>query len=83
MKKNGVKAKWNEVKDEVTKVWSKVTDDELEKTKGDLGQVTELIQKKYGETKESIRERLKSFVKNIKTNNKNEQPKLHNEKVVR
>lgn len=83
MKSDQFKSKWKSTKSEIAKKWTEITDDELEQTRGDLSKITDLIQKKYGETRESVQERLKSFVKNIKTNNKNEQPQLNNEKIVR
>lgn len=78
MNLNIAKGKWKEVKGEIIRSWGKITDDELEQTKGDFVKVAGLVKKKYGETQESIRERLNSFIKNIKTDNKNEQPRLKN-----
>ena len=43
------KGKWLEIKGEVRKAWGKVTDDELEKTKGDSMAIAGLLQQKYGE----------------------------------
>lgn len=73
---NTAKDKWKRIKGKIVKSWGKITDDELEQTKGDIAKVAGLVQRKYGETKESVRERLKSFVKNVKTDKKNEQPRL-------
>lgn len=76
MNPNMVKGKWKEIKGQVIKSWGKITDDELEQTKGDLKKVAGIVQKKYGETQESVKERLNRFVRNIKTDNKDEQPRL-------
>ena len=76
MNTNLVKGKWKEIKGQIIKSWGKITDDELEQTKGDLKKVAGIVQKKYGETQESVKERLNRFVKNMKTDNKNEQPRL-------
>ncbi len=75
MNPNIFKGKWKEIKGEIAKSWAKITDDELEQTKGDLVKIAGLVQQKYGETQESVRERLNHFIKNIKTDNKNEQPR--------
>lgn len=45
---NVVKGKWLEMKGEIQKSWGKLTDDELEKTKGDIKAIGGLIQQKYG-----------------------------------
>ena len=75
MNPNIFSGKWKEIKGEIAKSWGKITDDELEQTKGDLVKIAGLIQQKYGETQESVKERLNHFIKNIKTDNKNEQPR--------
>lgn len=84
MNPNIVRGKWKEIKGEIVKSWGKITEDELEQTKGDIVKVVGLIQQKYGETQESVRERLNRFIRNINTdNNKNEQPHLENNKTSR
>jgi uncharacterized protein YjbJ (UPF0337 family) len=45
---NMVKGKWLEVKGDIQKAWGKLTDDELDKVKGDMKQISGLIQQKYG-----------------------------------
>ncbi len=52
------KGKWNEVKGEILSFWGKVTEDELEKTKGNLVSIVGLIQQRYGEEKDIIQEKL-------------------------
>lgn len=47
--------KWNEIKGGIRNLWGKLTDDELESIKGNLTEVTGLVQQKYGDTKEEIR----------------------------
>ena len=56
-----VKGKWNEVKGEVRKAWGKLTDDDLESTKGDFEKIGGLIQKHYGQTKQEVSDKLKSI----------------------
>ncbi|AGH94590.1 CsbD family protein [Pseudobdellovibrio exovorus] len=71
------KGKWTQIKGEIMKAWGKLTDDELEQTKGDMVKVAGLVQQKYGETQESVRDRINDFLKSVKTDtdSKNEQPR--------
>lgn len=52
MNENVIKGKWLEMKGDIQKSWGKLTDDDLEKTKGDLKAISGLIQQKYGEAEE-------------------------------
>lgn len=49
---NVIKGKWREMKGDLQKSWGKLTDDDLEKTKGDLKAISGLIQQRYGEAEE-------------------------------
>ena len=53
-----IKGKWDEIKGGVKNLWGKVTDDDLEKVKGDIQSVSGIVEKKYGESKESITKKL-------------------------
>lgn len=53
-----IKGRWKEVKGGVRALWGELTDDELEETKGDLTSIAGLIQRKYGESKKSVQEKL-------------------------
>lgn len=53
-----IKGKWREIKGEVQKAWGRLTDDELEKTKGDMTAIGGLIQQRYGDAKESYSQKL-------------------------
>ena len=79
MNENIFKGKWKEIKGEIVRSWGKITEDELEQTKGDLSKISGLVQQKYGEAQESVRERLNKFVKNIGPDNRNERPKIEKE----
>lgn len=79
MNENILKGKWKEIKGEIVRSWGKITEDELEQTKGDLTKISGLVQQKYGETQESVRERLNNFVKNVRPDNRNEQPNIEKE----
>lgn len=62
LNENTIKGKWLEIKGEVRKAWGKLTDDELEKTRGDVQQIRGLIQQKYGETQENYGEKLDNII---------------------
>lgn len=57
-----LKGKWNEIKGEIRKTWGNLTNDDLERTKGNLTAIGGLIQQKYGEKKEEVQTRLSSLV---------------------
>lgn len=56
------KSKWTEIKGGLRNLWGRLTDEELELTKGSLTSIAQLIDKKYGETKDEIRMKLKTLM---------------------
>jgi len=58
-----IKGKWLEVKGEVQKAWGKITDDELEQTKGDMKAIGGLIEQKYGAKKSEFNDKLSGIFK--------------------
>ena len=52
--RDAVQGKWREIKGEIQKAWGRLTDDELEKTKGDMTAIGGLIQQKYGSQKDEV-----------------------------
>lgn len=52
LNENTIKGKWLEIKGEIQKSWGKLTDDELEKTKGDMKAISGLVQQRYGEAQD-------------------------------
>jgi uncharacterized protein YjbJ (UPF0337 family) len=48
LNENIVKGKWLEIKGDIQKAWGDLTNDELEKTQGDMKAFSGLIKKKYG-----------------------------------
>lgn len=58
---NIAKGKWREIKGEIQKAWGKLTDDELEKTKGDAKAIAGILQQKYGRAEEDFSEKLGSI----------------------
>lgn len=62
LNKSIAEGKWLEIKGEVQKAWGKLTDDELEKNKGDLKAIGGLIQQKYGESAEHFNDKLSKIM---------------------
>lgn len=60
---NTIKGKWLEVKGDIQKAWGKLTDDELEKTKGDAKAISGLIQQRYGEGHDSVSKKIADIFK--------------------
>jgi uncharacterized protein YjbJ (UPF0337 family) len=63
-----LKGKWKEVKGEIINFWGNLSEDELEKTKGNMTSIIGLIQQRYGEKKESIQERLNQLSEKFASN---------------
>lgn len=61
-----IKGKWREIKGELQKTWGRLTDDELEATKGDMNSIGGLIQQKYGNKKEEVESRLSGIYDRFK-----------------
>ncbi len=57
------KGKWKQLQGEVQKQWGKLTNDELEETKGEETRLAGLLQERYGYKKEEVRQKLVDFVK--------------------
>ncbi len=62
---NIIKGKWLEFKGNIQKTWGKLTDDELEKTKGDVKAIGGLIQQRYGETQDSYDRKLEDIYRRL------------------
>lgn len=67
MNENTIKGKWLEIKGDIQKAWGKLTDDELEKTKGDAKAISGLIQQRYGEAQERSSEKVNEIFKKFES----------------
>jgi uncharacterized protein YjbJ (UPF0337 family) len=61
--KNTTKGKWLELKGDVQKAWGKLTDDELDKSKGDMKKIAGLIQQRYGDIQQGASDKLADIFK--------------------
>lgn len=62
-----IKGKWKEIKGEISKTWGNLTNDDVEKTKGNLNAVAGLIQQKYGIAKEEASRKLSQVLNKFST----------------
>lgn len=52
-----IKGRWNELKGDLRSQWGELTDDELERTKGNSTSIIGLLQQKYAHAKEDLQEK--------------------------
>ncbi len=57
--------KWKELKGEIQSTWAKLTNEELEETKGNIKSIGGLIQQKYGHAKDEVSSKLDDIVNRI------------------
>ena len=69
-----VNAHWSEIKGDIKKSWSKLSDGDLEKTKGDIKEITVLLQKNYSEGQDANSKKLTEIFK--KFDDKKAQPQM-------
>ena len=50
-----LKGRWNQIKGELRKEWSKLTHEDVEKVKGDYEQLLGRIQERYGHAKDKVK----------------------------
>ena len=74
-----LKGKWTELKGEIMTQWGNMTDDELDKSNGNVVSIIGLIQQKYGAKKEEVQERMNGIMakftqktEEVKNNMKND-----------
>ena len=57
-----LEGKWKEAVGYIKKQWGEITDQDLEKIKGNKDQLIGMIQNKYGETKEAIENKINDWL---------------------
>lgn len=53
-----IKGKWLEIRGDLQKTWGKLTNDELDQTKGDAKAITGLLFQRYGQAQENYAARV-------------------------
>lgn len=66
LNENTTKGKWLEMKGEIQKAWGKLTDNELEESKGDMKKIAGIIQQRYGEVQKVRVRSLQKFLSDMK-----------------
>jgi uncharacterized protein YjbJ (UPF0337 family) len=76
MDQQTISGKWQEIKGEIRTQWAKLTDDDLEKAKGNVESIAGLIQQKYGHAKEATKEKLNELMGRYSTDIKQSMDEL-------
>ncbi len=61
-----LKGKWKEISGEILTQWGKITDSDLQQTKGNTQSIIGLIEQKYGHAKEEIMNKLHQISESFK-----------------
>lgn len=67
MNQTTLTGKWKEIKGEVLKSWGELTDDEVDKTQGNVDSLIGLLQQKFGIAKEDASHKLDEIVSRYET----------------
>lgn len=57
-----IHGKWTELKGKIQKQWGKLTEDEVEKSKGNAAELAGLLQQRYGYAKEDALKRVNELM---------------------
>lgn len=57
---------WNKLKGRLREAWGSLSDDDLEKAKGEREQLVGKIQQRTGESRQKIRKRIDEIAENVK-----------------
>src|SRR3984893_10818433 len=61
-----IELSWNELKGEVKRQWSKLTDEDVELVKGKYAELLGLLQERYGHAKEQAEQEINDWAKRLK-----------------
>lgn len=62
MNSDTLKGQWKQLMGRAKQTWSKITDDELLKIKGNVQQLSGLIQERYGVAREDAEKQIENFL---------------------
>lgn len=60
MNQDQVKGQWEQIKGKAKRIWGELTDDDFRKVEGSTDKLYGLIQERFGDSKERIKERIDS-----------------------
>jgi uncharacterized protein YjbJ (UPF0337 family) len=66
MEKETFEGKWQQMKGDIQKKWGKLTNDEIEQTKGDYNVFMGKLTEKYGDSKSNLKDEVNEFIRNYK-----------------
>lgn len=55
-------AKWKEIKGGIRNLWGQLTEDELDQMKGNLHEIVDVVQDRYGDTREEIQQKFNQLM---------------------
>ena len=58
MNRDQVAGNWLQIQGKAKKIWGELTDDDVKKAEGSADKLYGIIQERFGDTKEAIKERL-------------------------
>lgn len=58
MNKDQIAGNWAQIQGKAKRIWGELTDDDVKKAEGSADKLYGLIQEKFGDTKEAIKEKL-------------------------
>lgn len=76
MNEHILKGKWNQIKGDVQKKWGKLTDNDLDRVKGELTHLQGVIEEKYGHTKDEVKQHIDEFLAQFKDDDEEQQEDL-------
>jgi uncharacterized protein YjbJ (UPF0337 family) len=71
MNDNLISGKWKEIKGDIMRTWGKLTDDEVEESKGNMSGLAGTIQKKFGLAQEEAAAKLNRIVDKYRNEDSN------------
>lgn len=71
MNENIITGKWKEIKGDIQKTWGKLTDNEIEESKGNILNLAGTIQKKFGLAQEEAATKLNRIIDKYRNEKEN------------
>ena len=78
-----IERSWNELRGEVKRQWSKLTDEDVELIKGKYAELLGLLQERYGHAKEQAEREINDWARRLKAYSAAELTELRDERLSR